>query len=185
MKAFTVKHPMKSIAGPIFGGIRIATATFKRRLLLALALSLIVAIPTYAAIISNQTQHNVTIQDVTITSTPAGSSIQPSGSTETGTVTVSTPQTFTGKLTLSITNTTATTGPIIMNPVSFIVTINGGTVTGLAIPGIATIPYVSQPTSISGGYVFTYTIRFLSKTEDAINGIQSGTTYQISQLVSE
>src|SRR6266571_490223 len=107
MKAYATVNAMSRLIRVIGSGLRVVTATLRRRLLLAAVLALIVAIPSYAMIISNQTQHVVTIQDVTITSSPAIDSIQPSGSTETGTVTVSTPQTFNGVLTLSITNTTA------------------------------------------------------------------------------
>jgi hypothetical protein len=162
-------------------GLRVATATFRRRLLLVVALALVVAIPSYAMIISNQTQHVVTVQDVTITSSPAVDSTQPSGSAETGTVTVSTPQTFTGKLTLSITNTT--TGAASINPASFTVTIDSATINGVSL-GTTTIPYVSATTTITPGYMFHYTITFLSKGQDANNGIWSGSKYQISQVVS-
>jgi hypothetical protein len=183
MKAYSIVNAMSRIVGVIGSGLRVATASFRRRLLLAAVLALIVAIPSYAMIISNQTQHVVTIQDVTITSSPAVDSIQPSGSTEAGTVTVTTPQTFTGVLTLSITNTTLNAAS--MNPASFAVVIDSLPITGLSAPGVTTIPYVSGSTTIIPGYVFHYTVTFLSKAEDPINGIASGTTYQISQIVSE
>ena len=173
---------MSSIAGPILGGLRAATATFRRRLLLALALSLIVAIPTYAAIISNQTDHIVTVQDVTITSTPSNDSPQPSGSTEVGTVTVSTPQPFTGFLTLSITNTTL--GASGINPLSFVVTIQSTTITNLP-TGTTTAVYLGGAMLIQNLTVINYTVKFISHTENAINGISTDTTYKIAQVVSQ
>ncbi len=172
---------MNSIIGLILAGIRAASATMRRRILLAVVVSMVVAVPTYAAIISNQTQHNVTIQDVTITTSPSISSIQPSGSTETGTVTVSTPQTFSGRLTLSITNSTL--GATTINPASFTVTINSFPVIG--IPGGKSIGYIGGTMTILDGTQINYTVSFLSKVEDPVNGIQSGTVYTISQVVSQ
>ncbi len=174
---------MQRVIEIIRSAVRIASATKKRRLLLAVVLSMIVAIPSYGSIISNQIQHVVTIQDVTITSSPSVDSIQPSGSTEAGTVTVSTPQQFTGRLTLSITNTTAVDSTI--NPLSFTVTINSVVINGLA--GGKTILFVGAPMTSSNGIVINYTVKFLSKADvgGAINGIQSGTLYAISQLVSQ
>jgi hypothetical protein len=179
----TTVSGMSRIIGIIWSGLRVATATFRRRLLLALALSLVVAIPSYAAIISNQAEHVVTIQDVTITTTPSANYALPSGSAESGTVTVSTPQAFDGVLTLSITNTTAVSST--MNIASFTVTIDSVQIDGLGTQNAATIAYFSATTHIIPGYIFHYTVSFLSKAEDANNGIWSGTTYQISQLVSE
>ncbi len=173
------------MADAILSLLRVATGTFRRRLLLAVVLASVVAIPTYAMIISNSSLHTVTIQDVTITTSPASgsSSFYPSGSTQTETVTVSTPQTFTGKLTISITNTTGTLSTI--NPASFSVTINSATVTG--VPGGSTIAYFGPSMTISNGTTISYTVSFLSKAEagGTVNGIQSGTTYAISQLVSQ
>src|SRR5262249_3458020 len=142
---------MYRIADLILSVLRAAVATFRRRLILAVILALVVAVPSYAAIISNTAQHNITIQDITITTSPgAGSnSIYPSGSTQTETVTVSTPQTFTGKLTISITNTTATASTI--NPASFTVTINSAAVSGFAAG--PTVLYVGPSMSISDGTV--------------------------------
>src|SRR5215510_12877354 len=154
---------MYSLPGLVLNVLRATVATFRRRLLLAVILALVVAVPSYAAIISNTAQHNITIQDVTITTSPGpgSNSIYPSGSTQTETVTVSTPQTFTGKLTLSITNTTASATGI--NPASFTVTINSTPVTGFAAG--PTVLYVGPSMSISDGTVISYTVNFLSKAD--------------------
>ncbi len=157
----------------------------KRRFFLVLALILAAAtIPVFAQIISNVVEHNVTVQDVTITSLPATDSVNATGFTETGTVTVSSPQTFTGRLTLTIQN--VTTGTTSINAASFIVTINGGpSINGIAPPTGKTAVYIGATTSISNGTVLNYTVKFLSKADDSINGIQSGTRYRISQVVSQ
>ncbi|SRR5712692_1531040 len=156
----------------------------KKRFLLVLALILAATIPAFAQIISNVVEHNVTVQDVTITSLPATDSVNATGFTETGTVTVSSPQTFTGRLTLTIQN--VTTGTTSINAASFIVTINGGpSINGIAPPTGKTAVYIGATTSISNGTVLNYTVKFLSKADDSINGIQSGTRYQISQVVSQ
>lgn len=158
-----------------------ASATWRRRLLIALVITLVAAIPTYATIISNVTRHNVTVVDVTITSSPAVDTINATGFTEVGTVTVSTPQTFTGRLTLTITNMTQ--GAATLNPASLIVTIS--TSPPISIPGGKSIVYVGGISSISNGTIIGYTVKFLSMAEDSVNGIQSGTTYQIQQGVSQ
>ncbi len=155
----------------------------KRRFLLVLALILAVAtIPVFAQIISNVVEHNVTVNDVTITAQPATDSVNATGFTETGSVTVSSPQTFNGRLILSIQNVTS--GATTINPASFVVTINGGSsITGFA--GGKTAAYVGTFTSISNGTILNYTVKFLSKVDDPVNGLQSGTMYKISQVVSQ
>ncbi len=188
MKAHAIANAMSRIIGVIGSTLRVATATFRRRLLLAIALALVVAIPSYAMIISNQAQHVVTIQDVTITTSPSADYTLPSGSTESGTVTVSTPQPFDGVLTLSITNTTL--NAVTINPASFTVIIDSVEIPSFpstSVPNVTTIAYTSDTTHIINGYAFQYTVTFLSRADigGADNGIWSGTTYQISQLVSE
>ncbi len=154
----------------------------RRRVLLVLVLILAVSIPVYAQIISNVTKHNVTVRDVTITSLPINDSVNATGFTETGAVTVSSPQTFTGHLTLSIQNVTS--GAASINPASFVVTINGGSpINGIS--GGLTAIYVGPNASISNGTVFSYTVKFLSKVDIPVNGLQSGTIYQLSQVVSQ
>src|SRR5713101_6915334 len=154
----------------------------KKRFLLVLALILAATIPVFAQIISNVVEHNVTVNDVTITAMPATDSVNATGFTETGSVTVSSPQTFTGRLILSIQNVTS--GATSVNPASFVVTINGGSsTTGFA--GGKTAAYVGTFTSISNGTILNYTVKFLSKVDDPVNGLQSSTTYKISQVVSQ
>jgi len=154
----------------------------KKRFLLVLALILAATIPAFAQIISNVVEHNVTVNDVTITAQPATDSVNATGFTETGSVTVSSPQTFNGRLILSIQNVTS--GATSVNPASFVVTINGGSsITGFA--GGKTAAYVGTFTSISNGTILNYTVKFLSKVDDPVNGLQSGTMYKISQVVSQ
>jgi len=165
----------------IFRLLAAANATWKRRFLVALIVTLSVVIPTYASIISNVTRHNVTVVDVTISSTPAVDTVNATGFTEVSTVTVSTPQTFSGRLTLTITNVTQ--GATGLNPASLVVTIS--TSPPVTIPGGKSVIYIGEVTSISNGTVIGYTVKFVSMAEDSVNGIQSGTTYQIQQAVSQ
>jgi len=165
----------------IFRLLAAANATWKRRFLVALIVTLSVVIPTYASIISNVTRHNVTVVDVAISSTPAVDTVNATGFTEVGAVTVSTPQTFSGRLTLTITNVTQ--GATGLNPASLVVTIS--TSPPVTIPGGKTIIYIGGVTSISNGTVIGYTVKFVSMAEDSVNGIQSGTTYQIQQAVGQ
>jgi len=170
---------MHSAARKLLDFLVAANATWKRRFLIALIVTLAVVIPVYASIISNVTHHNVTVVDITISSSPSVDTVNATGFTEVGAVTVNTPQTFNGRLTVTITNQT---GPS-LNAASFVVTI--GTNPPVVIPGGKSIIYIGPVTSISNGTTIGYTVKFVSKAEDSFNGIQSGTTYEIQQAVGQ
>ncbi len=171
-------HPVARKLVDLLGA---ANATWRRRFLVALIVTVAVVIPSYASIISNVTRHNVTVVDVAISSSPSVDTVNATGFTEVGAVTVSAPQTFSGRLTLTITNVTL--GATSLNPASFIVTIS--TNPPVAIPGGKSVVYIGGVASISNGNVIGYTVKFVSTAEDSVNGIRSGTTYEIQQEVGQ
>ncbi len=151
-----------------------------RRILLVILLAVVILTPVLAVIISNVKKYNVTTQDVIIAVSPGEDSALPSGSWDRRSVTVSTPSPFTGYLLLTVRNTT--TSAVTMNPSSFEVLIDGASSSPFA--GGTSILFTSIPKTVADGTTFAYEVHYISRAEDAVNGIVSGTSYEVEVNVS-
>ncbi len=153
----------------------------KRVYLLVLILAVSMTGIAEALVLSNLVIYRVTVDQVTVTSTPNGDVTVPAGFTETRVYTVHTSQPFQGKFVLTIVN--ATLDATSINPNSFQLTINGQQVNSLTNTG-PSVFFVGSTVAVNDGTEFTVAVHFIGE-ESFPNRIMPGTVYEFQASVSQ